>query len=270
MNLIVEWRGTVSAALRDSFEEGVRKSLNAFFKRYPEPVDEIKLTAFRPATGAANGRLIRPASPTADFGQHPVGYRAMITIDGSKTQGLVCLMTIDEKTVEEIAEIVEAGPYFKKRQVVRTTGETENTDDQDEGAAAVLQATEQVAGAEQEVTTELVVGQAVSTQTAPASTSLDELSDIELIQHVALILKQRKEVSANLAEASLREKTLTDEVHALEHDLAAKRAELAIVSSQVEAGTAKLSEFPISESLRQKALAAKARLDDSLGDLLKT
>jgi hypothetical protein len=175
-------------------------------------------------------------------------------------------MTIDNKTEAEVAAIIEAGPYHKKRGGAQRDGEEfEDSGFSQEAGSVVSSASEggdvAVESAVETAVTSVGVEKIVSVPEVET-----EMSDAELLQYVAKILSDRKETVALLAESSQAEINLTNEVHDLVSKLATARANLAIVSAKVEANKAKLSEFHIPEAVKEKALAAKARLDASFGE----
>ena len=119
MNVTFNWRATVQPSSRHFLEKRVRATLKEFFKHCSQhPLDDVRLIAFKAGPGGDAQRLIKTVSLHPDFGRNPAGVPCIVHVEG--TQGLTCLMGVDEVGDEMLVELLNNGPYLRKQKVVQS------------------------------------------------------------------------------------------------------------------------------------------------------
>lgn len=107
-------RGSFSGKACSILGKHARSLVKDFFKHYDKPVERVDLMAFKASTGANPQALIKVCKAASqDFGHAPTGVPVVVFTEG--TQGVTCLMRIDDADDNTIQQVIERGPYNRKR-----------------------------------------------------------------------------------------------------------------------------------------------------------
>jgi hypothetical protein len=110
------WRGLKSGAQK-TLGAIAKSKIRDFFRYIPDEYNErtVHFLGIKVISGADPQKIIKFATKNQDFGHHAVGIPVIIQVDGG--QGLVCLLTIEGLTDDEIRILIQNGPYDKKPRV---------------------------------------------------------------------------------------------------------------------------------------------------------
>ena len=93
--------------------KAVKGTMDDFFRQYDGEIDEVHLVAFKAVFGGNPRALIKTTTKTPDMGRDPKGVPVVVFLEGK--QGMTCLMVVPGYTDEKVNELIENGPYVRKK-----------------------------------------------------------------------------------------------------------------------------------------------------------